>query len=192
MAKTRATKDKLIDATIRLVARGGQDAARMRSIAREAGVTEAAIYRHYPSKDALCLAAYSTVVDQLIDQKRHLAESDKPFRTILREWIALTFSFFDEHPDAFTFVLLTTQFPPQDAPHFSAHQSTLFVDILERAIERGEAARIDPTLALCHFTGLMLNVPRLIREGTLEGPAASFVDAVADAAWRILAPDDRA
>jgi hypothetical protein len=43
-----------------------------------------------------------------------------------------------------------------------------------------------PELALSHFTGLMLNVPRLINEGTLEGPASRYVDDVADAVWRAL------
>ena len=55
-----------------------------------------------------------------------------------------------------------------------------------RAQEAGEIRAIDPQLALSHFSGLLLNVPRLISEGTLEGPAARYIDEVAQAAWRIF------
>ena len=60
--------------------------------------------------------------------------------------------------------------------------------LVRQALTRGEIRDISPELALCHFSGLMLNVPRLIREGQLTGPAVRYVDDVSSAAWRVLQP----
>ncbi len=43
------TRDVLIDATIRLVTRDGLQAATVRAIAHQSGITEGAVYRHYRS-----------------------------------------------------------------------------------------------------------------------------------------------
>ena len=41
------------------------------------------------------------------------------------------------------------------------------------ALAGGEALAMSEEMALSHFTGLMLNVPRLINEGRLPGPGAA-------------------
>jgi AcrR family transcriptional regulator len=47
----------LLDATVELLRRDGLDAVTLRSVARRAGVSEAAPYHHFPSKTHLLLAA---------------------------------------------------------------------------------------------------------------------------------------
>jgi AcrR family transcriptional regulator len=50
---TLKTEERIADAARRLLTRKGIEAVSMRSVAKAAGVTAAAIYRHYPNKDAL-------------------------------------------------------------------------------------------------------------------------------------------
>ena len=182
----RNTRDLLIASTIRLVCDGGVGAATTRAIAREAGVTEGAIYRHYRSKEELSLHAYKRIVEEMTREKRILAASNRPLPQKLREWIRLTYAYFDRQPEAFTYVLLIP--PPSTEPHWqvTTQQGRFFTELIEQARAARQIRDLAPDVAMSHFTGVMLNVPRLINEGTFEGPASRFVDEVADSVWRML------
>jgi AcrR family transcriptional regulator len=188
--RRRNRKAELTAAAVRLAANGGSAAATIRAIAREAGVTDAAIYRHYRSKDELWQSAYSSIVEEMVRDKRHLAGSDAPLREKLREWVRLSYAYFDRDPAAFAFAFVAPQVPPDSARRATREQRELFMQMIARARAAGEIRPIAPQVALCHFVGVMLSVPRLIGEGVLAGPASDYVDEVALAAWRILRPDD--
>ncbi len=182
------TQENLLNSAIRVVAEGGAGAARTRAIARAAGVTEAAIYKHYPSKDALLRAAYHRVVDQMVAEKQQLASRRLPFRQTVEMWVSLTFESFDTSPDAFRYVLLTPETRPEEDDELAGGQGQIILDLVRRAIDANEIPEVEPRLALSHFTGLMLNVPRMITEGALQGPAADYTAAVVEAIWRVLGP----
>ena len=53
-------------------------------------------------------------------------------------------------------------------------------------------ARVPPLtaeLGMGHFTGVMLNVPRLINDGMLSGPAGTYTGEVLNALTRIFGVD---
>jgi AcrR family transcriptional regulator len=179
-----------MDAAVRLVAQNGVKGTTVRSIAREAGVTEAALYRHYASKAELCLDVYTRIVAEMIRAKETIASSDLPVRDKIHEWVRVSYELFDRHPDAFTFVLLTPHEFTESERKIATLQGLIFTDLVERAQAVGELRRMPPELALSHFSGVMLNVPRLINEGVLEGPASRHADDVAAAIWRILEPEE--
>jgi AcrR family transcriptional regulator len=182
------TRDVLIDATIRLVTRDGPQAATIRAIAKRSGITEGAVYRHYRSKDELCWIAYKRVVEQLLQEKRQLRSQPTAIAQKLRDWIRISYAYFDRYPDAFTYVLLMP--PPAAVPQtereITGAQGRLFVELINDARAAGEIRDISPQLALSHFSGLLLNIPRLINEGTLPGPASNYIDEIASAVWRVL------
>ncbi len=186
MVRRQNTRQMLVAATIRLVTQHGPQAATTRAIAKATGITEGAIYRHYASKDELRWHAYAQVVEEMYEEKRHLADSDQPLRSKIREWVELTFSYYDRNPDAFTYVLLLPPPPSDPDRQITTKQGSLFMQIVSRGLENGALRPISPELALSHFTGLMLNVPRLINEGRLEGPAIPYAVEVADSIWRVL------
>lgn len=51
--ETLSTRDKILDTALRLFSRKGYLGATTREIAREAGVAEVTLFRHFPSKEAL-------------------------------------------------------------------------------------------------------------------------------------------
>ncbi len=173
-------------AAVRLIARNGVKATTVRSIAREAGVTDGALYRHYTSKEELYIDVYTCIVTDMIRAKQAVAFSDAPVRQKLRAWVRVSYDFFDRHPDAFTFVLLTPHDLPESKREIMRAQGTIFINVVRQAQVAGEMKSIPPELALSHFTGLMLNVPRLINEGVLKGPARGYVDEVTNAVYRVL------
>jgi AcrR family transcriptional regulator len=58
-----ATRRRLYDAAIRLVAERGYDGATLREVAERAGVSASLLYRYFPSKRAVVLAFYDELSD---------------------------------------------------------------------------------------------------------------------------------
>ena len=53
-----STRERLIDATERIIRSGGIMAVTTKDIAQEAGFAEGTLYRHFPDKTALLLAVF--------------------------------------------------------------------------------------------------------------------------------------
>jgi AcrR family transcriptional regulator len=60
--------------------------ASLNSIAKEAGVGPGTLYRHFPTREVLVLAVYSTEIAQLVDMAPALLEKQPPL-TALRQWL---------------------------------------------------------------------------------------------------------
>jgi AcrR family transcriptional regulator len=65
-------RDDILDAALAIFAEHGYDAARVRHIAQRAGVSDAALYRHYPSKEAVAEDLFAT----------HMRRTAEAFETI--------------------------------------------------------------------------------------------------------------
>ncbi len=84
-ADARQNREKLLSAALAAFARSGADAS-LDAIARDAGVGIGTLYRHFPTREALVLAAYRHEVDQLCEAATELLDSLPPDRA-LREWM---------------------------------------------------------------------------------------------------------
>ncbi|MGO1539184.1 MAG: TetR/AcrR family transcriptional regulator [Leucobacter sp.] len=71
----RARRSQLIAATIDLVADKGYAGASLSGIAQNAGITKAAVLYHFPSKSDLVRAAYSHVIEALVQEVGGAVES---------------------------------------------------------------------------------------------------------------------
>ncbi len=171
---------------MQLVVQHGARNATVRAISAAMAVNEAALYRHYRSKEEILASAYVRVVEEMLADKRALAKSALSLPQLIKEWIRLTYAYYDRHPDAFAYVLLLpppTELASSDIVHA---QGKLFLSLLRRAQRLREMPPMPSKLAYSHFSGIMLNIPRLIHTGTLRGPALRYVDACAAAACAVL------
>jgi len=183
----RNTRFELRNAAIRLGARDGIDAASIRTIAREAGVTEGAVYKHFRSKDDLIKDAYTTIVEEMARDKAVLTKTDLPFEHAIRAWVKLTYQYFDGNRDAFSYVLLMPHRMADTLGDIYTKQGTLFRSFIARSIKQGQIREINPEVAYAIFTGCVLNIPRLINEGALDAPAINYADEIADAVLKAFA-----
>lgn len=181
-----ATKDALTRAALRLARAGGMDKASVRSITREAGVTEATLYRHFENKNALWEEIYSQIVQEMIREKQELVASSQPFRWRLGRWVELTYSYYDGNRDAFTYVLLMPRAYAERLGDIYFAQGRLLRQLIADGMTRGCCDGMDLDLAVALATGMMLNVPRLINEGAIRGPAMQYFDSVVGAMCRAL------
>ena len=179
MRKSR--KESMVLAAIILFSQKGVAASSIREISSQAGVTEGAIYRHFKSKQELCWYAYERIVTEMTQEKAHLLHSEKPFDQKLHEWVRLSYAYYDRSPEAFTYVLLLPEEMVELKEGVTSHQGNLFMQMFRAARALGTVRDIPATVALSHHTGLMLNIPRLINDKRLPGPALSYVDEVAHA-----------
>lgn len=181
----KISRDLITASAIRLVVEGGARNATIKAISAQMDVNEAALYRYFNSKEEILSSAYVAIVEQMAQQKRHLAKTTMPFANLVHEWIRLTYDFYDSNPDAFAYVLLL---PPSSIANadVSRVQGKLFMSLLRRALHNGEIAPMLPMLAYSHFSGIMLSIPRLIYEGKLRGPARAYMDDVVSAVLRAL------
>ncbi len=182
----RNTHDDLRDAAIRLGVRDGIDGASIRTIAREVGVTEGAVYKHFANKEELIREAYSSVVEEMARDKAVLVKTDLPFEHAARAWVKLTYQYFDANADAFTYVLLMPHRMSESLGEVYTKQGQMFRSFIVRAQQNKQIRDMDPDLAVALFTGIVLNIPRLINEGALSGPALAYADEIAQAVNRVF------
>ena len=78
-----ARKERILSAAADLVARRGYHAVGMADIGAAAGVTGAAIYRHFESKSAVLVALFDRVIDQLLDNAGRIVEEARDVRAAL-------------------------------------------------------------------------------------------------------------
>ena len=182
----RNTRFDLREAAIRLGARDGIDGASIRTIAKEAGVTEGAVYKHFANKDDLVRDAYTTIVEEMARDKSVLVKTDLPFEPAVRAWVKLTYQYFDGNRDAFTYVLLMPHRMADTLGEVYSKQGLLFRSFLVRAQNNKQVRVMDPDLAVAIFTGCVLNIPRLINEGVLDGPASQYAEEIAETVIKIF------
>ena len=191
-APKRNTRDNLREAAIRLGVRDGIDGASIRTIAREVGITEGAVYKHYANKDELIRAAFTSVVEEMARDKSVLVKTDLPFDHAVRAWVKLTYQYFDQNAEAFSYVLLMPHRMAETLGEIYTKQGLLFRAFIVRAMHNKQVRTMEPDLGVALFTGLVLNIPRLINEGALEAPAVDYADEISDAVLRVFAPESTA
>ncbi len=115
--KRKNKREETIESAVWLIAHEGMEAATIRAITHRAGITEGALYRHFKSKSELLEEIYEKRVARMAEAKSDIADSDLSFDDKLRTWVRVTHEFYDEYPEAFTFVLLTPHRLDKDIFH---------------------------------------------------------------------------
>lgn len=186
-AQPVSTRDNLVRAALRLAAEQGIEGVSVRNIAKAAGVTEGALYKHFSSKDALWRDAYGVIISEMIEEKQRLLGEKMTTRQRIEAWVRLTYASFDGNRDAFTYVLLLPHPFAEELGEEYHEQGRLFDELLRRGQRAGEtefAMGVD--LARSLFVGMLLSVPEQINEGGLKGPAMAYADDVTAGACRLL------
>jgi AcrR family transcriptional regulator len=148
-------KDKIRQAAVECLAELGYDATRVRHVADRAGVSEAAIYRHYPSMQALAQEIFThhfTAFAARLDAATSTGTTEERLRQAVRTVLAT----YRADPAAFTFAVLRTA---AHLPHLP-RGTTYPIETLERVIvggqRRGELRAGQPNVLAAIFLGCLL------------------------------------
>jgi AcrR family transcriptional regulator len=148
-------KDKILQAALECFAELGYEATRVRHVAGRAGVSEAALYRHYPSMQALAQQLYANHFAGYaakLDEVTSVGSTEQR----LRQAVRITLATYRADPAAFTFALVRM---PTFLPNLPA--GTRYpIEILERIIAAGQRDREvragQPNLLAAIFLGCVL------------------------------------
>jgi AcrR family transcriptional regulator len=94
------------EAALRCFARLGYDATRVKHIAAEAEVSEAALYAHWSGKEALAADLYAELIGEYARALHELAGAEgRTVRERLEAIAAASLELYRSHPDAWTFLV---------------------------------------------------------------------------------------
>jgi len=152
--RSRATAQRLLSATIRVISESGLDAATVPKIAALAKVAPASVYRRYHDKDALIRAAFLHALEQSNANNRlHLERAllKQTLESTAVQLMKVLFEQYRQHP--LLIRSLTRYLDSTDDRDFILRVRTVMVANVEEVVavllhHRDEIAQTDPERAL--------------------------------------------
>jgi AcrR family transcriptional regulator len=182
---------EILDAALACFAELGYDATRVKHIAERAGVSEAALYRHHASKEAVALALYATHMRRYAETLQAVAEaSDRSVADRVRGVARAALEARRTDTAAHTFVLghqaRFLSALPRDFPY-----PIRIVDGLVREGQADGSVKPGPVRVLSSLVVGCMNHPAVVAQhaapGTIDLDDPGTVDLIADGAWAAIA-----
>ena len=177
----------LKDAALRLFLEHGIDGTGIRELARVAGCSEAAVYRHWTNKEDLVRSLYEehlATVCTILDTALQPATAPT-FEAQVQAAVTALYQLFDEQPLVFRFVLLAKH----DLEMASALHVRTPLDIVQalaqRALDEGRAQG-DAAVLAAALTGTFLETAVFVLYQRLPGPLSQHAERVAKLALLLL------
>ncbi len=178
-----STRERLLDAALSAIARRGVAGASLAEVAREVGVTKAAVLYHFDGKDSLLLAAVDrTVADIELELRRAVRGSERGWPAVERQ-VRAAFGLAARRPEALSLLREVARAgPPVSArlaerlgPMLESASSALRADM-----DDGLLVRYDPQTLLLTFHAVVVGVAvdsEVMRAVGVQPSVRSLVDA---------------
>ena len=174
-----ATRTRIAGEALKLFAARGIDGTSVRDIALAAGVAEGALYRHFPSKEALARALFLDGYAALARDVAAILAAVPAFEARVAALVERFCRLFAEDPETFVFLLLNQH---DHLDHVVQDGEDNVVHVLARvfaeAIAAGEIPPQDATLATAMALGTVLQPAVFALYGRLAGPLAAHAPAM--------------
>jgi len=183
------TKARIERAAVALFARRGPDVVTTRDIAGAAGVSEGAIYKHYPSKAALAASLRAVPLERLAKDIReraaHVESVDEHATAIVDAFAHAA----DEDWPLFCYCFLTAHAAPRRETQTSRETADPVSEvkkIVQRAMDAGALPKGNAALKAAMATGVILQIARHKIEGRVSGDFSGHADAMKNSVCAIL------
>jgi len=180
-----SAKHRIQAAALGLFARKGVAQTSIRDIAAAAGVSEGALYRHFPGKDQMVSAMFAERYAELARTLEQLAGSG-PFVARLTGLIRGLCDLHDREPDAFNFMLVVQH---EQLPRYDNREGSP-VDALRRlilgGIADGSLPEQNPDLATALVFGIVVQTATFKLYGRITRPMTELAPDLSAACLRAL------
>ncbi|HEV2763312.1 MAG TPA: TetR/AcrR family transcriptional regulator [Pyrinomonadaceae bacterium] len=184
------TREHILDAADRLLARFGYKKMTMDDLAQEVGIGKGTIYLHFASKEEVALSRIDRIVENLLERLRAVASTDATIAARLRQMLLVRvlyrFDSVQHYTQSINDVLAAVR-PALLArrEHYFREEARIFAEVLKEGKRRGVFDCADPEATartLVHATNSLLPYslsPRELGErGEIEEKAARIADLV--------------
>ena len=182
MARPPRARAPLKQAALELFVEHGVAATGIRDIARHAGVSEAALYRHWENKEALVIGLFTEHLEEVRALMADTLHGSAPVRARLHAAVAATCRLYDEQPLVFRFVLLVEH---ELARRLPADLRMPTDEVIAFARDSG-LCRGDPVKAAAGMMGVFLQTAQFVHYGRLPGPLGAHVESMTATALAVL------
>lgn len=181
-----ATKERIKRAALALFVDHGVDGTGVREIAKAAGITEGAIYRHFKGKDELVWTLFADSYQAYAQKLDALQGAQHTTAAKVDAMVRGFCTFFDEDETLFRFLLLVQH--GQLAKVTDAMRSPVQVveAVIGAGIEAGEVAYSDAPAATAAVFGIVLQTATFKIYGRLTGAMCARADELALACQHAL------
>jgi AcrR family transcriptional regulator len=165
-----------------LFAAKGFDGVSIADIAAAAGVSQGALYRHYPSKEELAWALFSIAYLRTGKELDRIRTGAAEFETAVAAMVAHFCALYDEDPALFRFMLITQHgFLPR-IPSGSGTPVDAIADLVSDAVAKKRLKPIEAALGAAIIMGVVLQSATFHIYGRLGGSLVARAPALARAA----------
>jgi AcrR family transcriptional regulator len=180
MARPVVKKQDIEDAAIHLFATKGLAQTTVKDIASEAGVTEGALYRHYPGKNAMAWQLFCREIGKFsVELGRRMFEPGAELSARVEASVRFIFEYYADYPVQFAFILLTQHgFPEERILDVASNPNDMVERFVEEAVRAGHIPAMNTTLASGLILGLVLQVMVMHRYDRIEIDDAVVGDVV--------------
>lgn len=183
----RASRQRLEQAALSVFVERGIDGATTKEIAQRAGMAEGNLYRHYPSKEDLAFAVFSSHLTRVVaalDAERTAGGST---REVLGRLLRRFRELFEADPDVYAFIVIAHHSLTARTPREVRTPTDVVADILLAGQRRGEVAQGDTLLLGSMVVGIVARVTHLKLEGLLYLDLDALERETEAAVWRLVA-----
>jgi len=148
-------KGTMLRTSLELFASKGYHTVSVRDIAKAAGVSEAALYKHFKGKEEMALYIFSAIISAYTKELEQIDARDDGAVNKLCHIVEITYDLYRKYPNEIRFALLSQYFlwdmvEENIKPHF------LIRKIINEGMDHGDIPRQEVYLWITIYTGIML------------------------------------
>lgn len=186
MAARRDTKELIERAALKLFVRNGVAATSIKDIAREADVSQGAMYNHYASKDELAWLLFSDNFTEIGADLRRIAREEGDIRSKFRLITSYIFERYDRDPLLISYCFLVRHMHLRQVQTRLGNPYLVIRTVIDGEVRRKNIPPLELDVAAALVTGAIIQMIDIQIYGSLKGPLAPRANAVADACVAIL------
>lgn len=185
--ETGTLKARVERAALELFARKGVDGVSIKELAKAAGISEGAMYRHYSGKDELASALFDTIHARLYDLIKTALNTSDTFKDAVFKVVEVYCTVADDDPALFSYHLTHMYKFGPETREGRPDPVSLVVERIKKAIKDQDIPKEDAEVLAAAALGVVLQTAAHHLSGRLSGQMKSHAPALSNATYRVLA-----
>ena len=183
MSRPPRARQPIKDAALELFVNQGVHATGIREIAKQAGCSEAALYRHWTNKEDLVSSLFREHIGEVVERLEGALTSESDFPARIHAATAAAYELYDQQPLVFRFVLLVrheqVEFLRTERPRMP---QDVLTELIADKVQDDRRARLLAAAAM----GIFLQTAEFVVYGRLEGPLSGYAEGVSELVLKLL------